>query len=117
VIVPAEPYAYATAYLRTRDRSRVEGLVTRVTSEGQGASFVSFDVHPSDDSHVSTDDPDFVRWPLLIDVEATSVESRATVVQCLTRFLTLAWAEDLPTVVACDFEDELPWSGGIARTM
>jgi hypothetical protein len=58
---------------------------------------------------------DFVHWPVLIELEADDVGDVRTVVDAATRIITALWEAGDPAVAACDFEDELPWNGGIAR--
>jgi len=57
---------------------------------------------------------DFVRWPVTIDVDAEEAD-HATVVDTVARILTALWETGQPAVAACDYEDELPWAGGIGR--
>ena len=41
--------------------------------------------------------------------------AHGTVFNVVKRMLVALWGADIRAVAACDFEDELPWSGGIAR--
>jgi len=58
---------------------------------------------------------DFVRWPVLIEIEADDPNDDRRIVEPTTRIVTTLWNSGQPAVAACDFEDELPWSGGIQR--
>jgi len=58
---------------------------------------------------------DFVRWPLLIELDAEEPATAGRMRVTTARILTALWASSHPAVAACDFEDELPWRGGIAR--
>ncbi len=58
---------------------------------------------------------DFVRWPLLVELEADDPPNDQLIVEAATKIITVAWGSGVPAVAACDFENELPWSGGIAR--
>ncbi|NBH03835.1 hypothetical protein [Amycolatopsis sp. SID8362] len=57
---------------------------------------------------------DFVRWPVLVEAEPGD-EDPATVVRLVTRVLEILWRHGYEAVASCDFEDELPYAGGIAR--
>ena len=56
---------------------------------------------------------DFVRWPVQIEIEPNTPDGETAMVQTVTRTLEALWNAKAQAVAACDFEDELPWSGGI----
>ncbi|NEC68057.1 hypothetical protein [Streptomyces sp. SID9727] len=56
---------------------------------------------------------DFVRWPVQIEVEPVSQGGEASMVETVSRILEALWGARGQAVAACDFEGELPWSGGI----
>lgn len=56
---------------------------------------------------------DFVRWPVQIEVEPVSQDGEASTVETVSRILEAVWGAQGQAVAACDFEDELPWNGGI----
>jgi hypothetical protein len=58
------------------------------------------------------DEADFLFWPVLVEVDS---DGAPAVVELTTTILTRLWDRGFPTVAACDYEDELPWRGGIAR--
>lgn len=59
---------------------------------------------------------DFLEWPLTVEVSAEEVAVPHDVVfDVVKRMLVALWDADIRAVVACDFEDELPWRGGIGR--
>jgi len=58
------------------------------------------------------DEADFLFWPVLVEIESNGTSA---VVGLTARILTQLWERGFPTVAACDYEDELPWRGGIAR--
>jgi hypothetical protein len=72
------------------------------------------DVQHNPDADPSAGD-DFVRWPLIIDVEPDDTNAASTMSKVVATIITDLWNADIPTVAACDFEEELPWSGGIRR--
>lgn len=43
------------------------------------------------------------------------MDGAVAMVDLTARVLTHLWPGGFPTVAACDYEDELPWRGGIAR--
>jgi hypothetical protein len=59
-----------------------------------------------------SEEADFLFWPVLVEIES---DGTSAVVELATTILTQLWDRGLPTVAACDYEDELPWRGGIAR--
>ncbi|GAA1615502.1 hypothetical protein [Actinoplanes couchii] len=60
-------------------------------------------------------DADFVRWRTTVELESTDLGDRSSIVDLTAQTVTRLWKSDLPAVAACDFEDRLPWSGGIDR--
>lgn len=58
---------------------------------------------------------DFVQWPVVVELEAQEPADAAVVVTAVSRILTVFWGTGSPAVAACDFEDELPWKGGIEQ--
>jgi hypothetical protein len=59
----------------------------------------------------STDD--FVRWPVQVDIEPVAPEGEAAMRETVARILEALWSVQAQAVAACDFENELPWNGGI----
>ncbi|MFE6745278.1 hypothetical protein ACFVGM_05435 [Kitasatospora purpeofusca] len=55
---------------------------------------------------------DFLRWPVLVEVEPLDAPP-STTVALVARVLTGLHEAGHLAVAACDYEDELPWSGGI----
>ncbi|MFD6331969.1 hypothetical protein ACFWGI_20675 [Streptomyces niveus] len=58
---------------------------------------------------------DFVRWPVQIEIEPNTPHGEAAMVETVSRALEALWNAKAQAVAACDFEDELPWNGGIQR--
>lgn len=56
---------------------------------------------------------DFVRWPVQVETEPTTPQGEAAAVETVSRILEALWGAQARAVAACDFEDELPWKGGI----
>lgn len=55
---------------------------------------------------------DFLFWPVLVDIWTEEDVKPSDYISFTSSVLTLLWNNGLPAVVACDFEEELPWSGG-----
>ncbi|MFF3969465.1 hypothetical protein ACFYZ6_06545 [Streptomyces rubiginosohelvolus] len=58
---------------------------------------------------------EFVRWPVQIETEPVTPHGETTAVETVSRILESLWGARAQAVAACDFEDELPWKGGIQR--
>ncbi len=58
---------------------------------------------------------DFVRWPVSIELEAAADAGEEVMVETVSKVLWALWNAGHGAVAACDFEDELPWNGGISR--
>lgn len=58
---------------------------------------------------------DFVRWPVQIETETVTPHGETAAVETVSRILESLWGARAQAVAACDFEDELPWRGGIQR--
>ena len=59
---------------------------------------------------------DFLEWPLTVEVSSKEAPvAHDTVFDVVKRMLVALWDADIRAVVACDFEGELPWRGGIGR--
>jgi hypothetical protein len=59
---------------------------------------------------------DFIVWPLTIEISADEGPvARSVMFGVMERALVALWEAGIRVVASCDFEDELPWSGGIAR--
>lgn len=56
----------------------------------------------------------FLYYRYLLDVVPTGGTSRARYVASVAALLEAAWKANMRAVASCDFEDELPRSGGIA---
>lgn len=57
----------------------------------------------------------FILWPALVELDNGEDEFTPEMVDLTARILTALWAEGQSAVAACDYEDQLPWSGGIQR--
>lgn len=57
----------------------------------------------------------FILWPALVELDTGEDEVTPVLVELTARLLTALWDDGQPAVAACDYEDQLPFSGGIAR--
>lgn len=74
------------------------------------------EVRPNSDASPDRDPgDDFVRWPVTVEVDAEDEQDSRVVVETTGRLLRALWGAGHPCVAACDYEAELPWSGGIKR--
>ena len=81
------------------------------------ASSFEADIRRNDDCRspaTAIADAGFLFWATTVDFEAIGVD-RSKAVDLLTRLLVALWSSGLRTVAACEFEDLLPWAGGIQR--
>jgi hypothetical protein len=77
---------------------------------------LAVDVRRNTDATEGVDSSDdFVYWPVLVEVDAEESVADRAVVETTSRILNTLWDAGHRAVAACDFEDELPWSGGIQR--
>jgi hypothetical protein len=58
---------------------------------------------------------DFIGWPTFVEIEADADADNASIVEVTSRIVIAMWGAGIPAVAACDYEDELPWRGGISR--
>lgn len=58
---------------------------------------------------------DFLGWPVLVELESEPADVGRGLIEATARLLHALWDAGLGAVAACDFEDELPWAGGIRR--
>lgn len=56
---------------------------------------------------------DFICWPSVLECTQPSGSSAAEFMDAIGRCLDALWKAPFRAVAACDFEDRLPYSGGI----
>jgi hypothetical protein len=110
-------YRYCKLYVRSVDRRAVTDLIAQALKMTAPGFTVIVPSMTLDIVRNPEGDPsemlDFVRWPTLVDVNSETTISADVVVSRVADILRLAWASEMPMVAACQFEGELPWSGGI----
>jgi hypothetical protein len=58
---------------------------------------------------------DVVQWPAVIECESSGEPEDRMLIGLVSKILEELWGSDRRAVASCDFEDELPWGGGIRR--
>ncbi|MFD6155198.1 hypothetical protein ACFWF7_16040 [Nocardia sp. NPDC060256] len=61
------------------------------------------------------DSDDFLFWPSMVEIEARDPIDPQEILTTARRTLVALWEAGFPAVAASDFEDELPWRGGVDR--
>ncbi|MFC9088057.1 hypothetical protein [Nocardiopsis dassonvillei] len=62
--------------------------------------------------HVA-DETDFLFWPVVVELDSEEGAAGEKLVGTTAAVLRALWGAGYPAIAACDFEDVLPWSGGI----
>jgi hypothetical protein len=75
---------------------------------------LEMEVRPNSDQRCAeTSADDFAWWPAQVEIEPLNPSGRGSIKEIVTRILEALWAAKARAVAACDFENELPWNGGI----
>ena len=116
-----EKYGYCKVFVRAADQERVKAILVRLLGgafERRNLVLDNLIVSVLPNSYAS-DPPDlgddFVVWPTMIELSTEDPGDGRRFVATNAQVISALWDADLPAVAACDFEDELPWSGGIQR--
>lgn len=114
-------YGSCRLYVDAADAAAVRGVLT----EAQGWAFdrwstatiaaITVDVQRNADRDPPSGPDDFVRWPVTVEVSSPPRAPQGSVVAAVSGMLHALWSHRMRAIAACDFEDRLPWSGGIAR--
>ncbi|MFB9687319.1 hypothetical protein [Amycolatopsis plumensis] len=120
-VMSEKSYEFCKLYVRADSVDAVVGAL----SVGLGVEFVAkiatvartlIEVLRNDDRlPLDQSGDDFVRWPVLVEVESPDGADQAEVVGLTSRLLEILWGTEYAAVASCDFEDELPYDGGIRR--
>ncbi|MEI2731389.1 MAG: hypothetical protein V9G08_05175 [Dermatophilaceae bacterium] len=76
---------------------------------------ITIDVQRNPDRDPQRNPEDFLRWPVTVEVVSPPRAPQGSVVAAVSGMVCALWERKLRVVAACDFEDRLPWAGGIAR--
>jgi len=119
--VDEEKCEYCKIFVKATDPEPVKALLSALlggTFQQRDMTVDHFDVAVLPNSY-ATDPPDlgddFVVWPTMIELGMDEPVDAARMVATTSRVLVAFWDAGLPAVAACDYEDELPWAGGIQR--
>jgi hypothetical protein len=116
MIIESNKYGFCKMFVRSGDPENVRAALTEVLDgcePGRSEELPGVTVEVLRNPDVSPNDAtNFLFWPVLVEVES---DGTSVVVDLTTAILTQLWDRGFPTVAACDYEDELPWRGGIAR--
>lgn len=119
--VPSKDYSYCKIFVKADGIDSLKTVIaTLFGGQFQRNSLLVgnlvVDVRSNSDAIGSADlGDDFVRWPILVELDEEDRSGRREIVAAVDRILQALWHADHPAVAACDFEDELPWGGGIRR--
>lgn len=115
-----QKYHYCKIFTNAPDVETVTGLLAPALgnpfdSYNETHFFdLSIEVRRNPDVDATRND-DFLFWPVLVELEAEEEGNPSTMTQTVTSILETLWEDHYSAVAACDFEDELPWAGGIRR--
>jgi len=117
--MPDKEYNYCKIYVNGLLFEDLQNLMVDVFGGGFEVRTMYLDGYSIDvrnnPSAVSENVDQFVEWPLLVEFDADDGYADEAAVQTVTDILNKLWESGLQAVASCDFEDELPWSGGIDR--
>jgi hypothetical protein len=122
-------YTYCKIFLKNIDQDAAKDRITRLFGrEFQRHSMLldglTLEVRPNPDSDPNTAvGDDFLYWPTLIELDTESatepgmseVNAAQQMVDTASALIRTFWEDGFPAVAAADFEDKLPWNGGIQR--
>lgn len=122
-------YTYCKIFLKNIDQDAAKDMITSLFGrEFQRHTMLldglTLEVRPNLDSdpNAAVGD-DFLYWPTLIELDTepgaepgmSEVNPAHQIVDTASALIRTFWENGFPAVAAADFEDELPWNGGIQR--
>ncbi|MGW4897130.1 hypothetical protein ACWEQL_33440 [Kitasatospora sp. NPDC004240] len=87
---------------------------TTLSDAGACIDGIEVEVRRNPDSFMPGEPSDFVLWPLMIEIEAGQ-DNEDRVIDETSKIIKVIWENSGQAVASCDFEDRLPWSGGVDR--
>lgn len=114
-------YDYCVIFVRATEPETVRQGLTKALGHAFERDVVALpelevEVRRNPDFGSPLTTPDrFVVWPVQVELEATSSDAGPAMVATTTAVLQHLWSAGHDAIAACDYEDELPWSGGIRR--
>lgn len=112
---------YCKIFAKNMDKfSAKEAMASEFQDSFEGNSMyldrLIIDVHSNPDAtEVGSRGDDFLFWPVIIELDGEGQADEREVIAEASRILESLWRSGRPAVAACDFEDQLPWGGGINR--
>lgn len=116
-----ERYHYCVIFVRGAETEAVQRELTKALGRAFERDVIALpelevEVRRNPDFGNPLTTPDrFVVWPVQVELEATSSDADQAMVASTTAVLEQLWAAGHDARAACDYEDELPWSGGRSR--
>jgi hypothetical protein len=130
-------YTYCKIFVKNIDQDATKDRITSLFGQqfhrhSMALDGLTLEVRPNPDSDPGTaGGDDFVYWPTLIELDtdpdtqpgaepdaepgAVQVNAAQQMVETATALIRTFWEDGYPAVAAADFEDQLPWNGGIQR--
>jgi hypothetical protein len=109
-----------TIYVRAQYRedllTRVSDAIPGVTKDGTALRLSSMRASwiRNDYEGTAPGDENFIGWPSVLDCEPVGDPSLDEIVENVSSILRSLWSMEIRAVAACDYENELPFSGGSA---
>ncbi|KII00505.1 hypothetical protein LP52_01415 [Streptomonospora alba] len=117
--MPDKDYDYCKIFVKNASFDELQSLMVDAFGGDFNIRTMQFDGYSIDIEKNTTvteeGSEDFVQWPVFIEFFGEDDRPEGVAVEVVTRILNSLWGNGVRAVAACDFEDELPWSGGIAR--
>lgn len=119
--MPLPDYVYCKIFVAKASEKEVRAVISsalgvRFRGKSTDMDDVIIEVRRNPDSHGDMGfNEDFLHWPIIVEFEDHSRISPLK--EKVTLLLNSLWGESIPSIAACDFEDQLPWGGGIKRDL
>ncbi|MFB7580374.1 hypothetical protein [Streptomyces hydrogenans] len=119
------PYASFDVYVDAADATTVLDRLRTALGGRHGPATTAHDLvigplwmtgaHNDHRTGRRSDPHDFPEWPTVLEGESSLRAAPAEVVEAVATVLRTLWGMGYQALATCDFEDELPDAGGIAR--
>ncbi|MGW8526159.1 hypothetical protein [Nocardiopsis sp. NPDC055824] len=112
---------YCKIFVAKTDKGSVQNVVSSVFSASFDRNIINIPdplvevLRNEDSTGDGSFSEDFLYWPVLVEIELEDHSLLPLLTDQVSRLLSSLWKASLPAVAACDFEDQLPWNGGIRR--
>jgi len=117
MIVPLDDTIECCVYTGKATPDAVETLLSRRFSSAPRDDFIEvgshlIEVRRSEEKWAEEEQVVFMQWPVYVELYGDP-DDPSGVTDLTATVLRTLWEHGYPAVAACDFEHELPWSGGI----